>query len=396
MRCAVVSRQLAILGLVCGLACGDRSMRTDRQGAAAQPSAGPRTHLQIDGTSFRTSQGAPFQWRGLTAFRLLDYVADRNEAEAEKLLGWAESRKLTVVRVLAMGGGFMDLKPADGRAALSRLLVLAAKHNLQVEVVALAGTMDMPVNLDEQLTTLGETLGEHPNALLEIANEPTHPSQAPAVGKPEVLFALAARVPADVPIALGSIEADESFARGDYATWHAPRDNKLDGWGHVLAIAQGAELVEKLKKPVVSDEPIGAGFKSQPGRRDDAPARFRAAALLTRLAGLGSTFHYEGGLQAKIPESRELDCFTAWDEAWSLLPADVESQGRFAASGTQGSTVQGFDRKAALGVFERIAADRGWVLAVGPGDPALKLAPGWKIAETKTFEGMRLVSVARQ
>jgi hypothetical protein len=151
-----------------------------------------------------------------------------------------------------------------------------------------------------------------------------------------------------------------------------------------------------LKKPVVSDEPIGAGFKSQPGRRDDAPARFRAAALLTRLAGLGSTFHYEGGLQAKIPESRELDCFTAWDEAWSLLPADVESQGRFAASGTQGSTVQGFDRKAALGVFERIAADRGWVLAVGPGDPALKLAPGWKIAETKTFEGMRLVSVARQ
>ena len=148
-----------------------------------------------------------------------------------------------------MGGGFMDLKPEEGRAALSRLLILAANHKLHVEVVALAGTMDMPVNLDEQLSTLGETLESHPNALLEIANEPTHPSQVPAVGKPDVLVALAARVPADVPIALGSIEADESFARGDYATWHAPRDNKLDGWAQVLGVAQGAEHLQKLKKP---------------------------------------------------------------------------------------------------------------------------------------------------
>jgi hypothetical protein len=42
--------------------------------------------------------------------------------------------------------------------------------------------METPVNLDE-LSTLGETLGEHANAA-EVANEPTHPSQR-AVGKPE-------------------------------------------------------------------------------------------------------------------------------------------------------------------------------------------------------------------
>ena len=376
------------------LACG-RSEQADTSRTPQAP-AGPPTHLQIDGTRFRTSQGQPFQWRGLTAFRLVDYVADKNEQEVEKLLSWAEAQKLTVVRTLAMGGGFMDLKPQEGRAALSRLLILAANHKLHVEVVALAGTMDMPVNLDEQLSTLGETLGAHPNALLEIANEPTHPSQAPAVGKPDVLLALATRVPADVPIALGSIEADESFARADYATWHAPRDNKLDGWAQVLGVAQGAEMVQKLKKPVVSDEPIGAGVKYQPGRRDDAPARFRASALLTRLAGLGATFHYEGGLQARIPEGRELECFNAWNEAWSLLPSDVESQGTFSVAGGQGAAVLDFDHKTALGVFERTSGSRGWVLSIGPGEPALKLSPGWSLVETKTFEGARLVTVARQ
>ena len=203
-------------------------------------------------------------------------------------------------------------------------------------------------------------------------------------------------MPADVPVALGSIEADESFARGDYATWHAPRDNKLDGWGHVLGVAQGAEFVRKWNRPIVSDEPIGAGPTYEPGRRDDAPARFRAAAMLTRLAGLGATFHYEGGLQAKVPQGRELECFNAWNEAWTLLPAEVESQGAFAVSGAQSTAVQDFDRKAALGVFERIAGSRGWVLAVGPGDPALKLADGWKIEAMKAFEGARLFTVARQ
>jgi hypothetical protein len=385
---------VTVLALACAIACGDRAPHSDGQGAAAP--AGPRTHLQIDGTRFRTPEGQPFQWRGLTAFRLIDYIADRNESEVEKLLSWAEAQKLTVVRTLAMGGSFMDLKPADGRSSLSRLLILAAKHKLHVEVVALADTMEMPVNLDEQLSTLGQTLGDHPNALLEIANEPAHPTQAPALGKPDVLLTLASRVPVDVPIALGSMEADESFARGDYATWHAPRDNKLEGWGHVLAVAQGAELVQKWKKPVVSDEPIGAGPKYEPGRRDDVPARFRAAALLTRLAGLGATFHYASGVQAKIPEGRELECFDAWNDAWTLLPPDVESQGTFAAAGGQGAAVQDFDRKAAFGVFERISGNRGWVLAIGPGDPALKLAPGWSVAETKMFEGARLVTVARQ
>ena len=81
------------------------------QAAAPQASSpqAPRTHLQIQGTRFFTPDGQPFQWRGITAFRLLDYVADKNEAEAEAFLKWADAQKLPVALVLAMGGGLMDL-----------------------------------------------------------------------------------------------------------------------------------------------------------------------------------------------------------------------------------------------------------------------------------------------
>ena len=57
--------------------------------------------------------------------------------------------------------------------------------------------------------------------------------------------------------------------------------------------------------------------------------------------------------------------------------------------------MQDFDRKAALGVFERIAGSRGWVLAVGPGDPALKLADGWKIEADEVVRGRAAVTVSR-
>ena len=310
--------------------------------------------LRIDGTRFVTPDGRAFQWRGITAFRLVDYVADGQEAQAERYLAWAASQGLTVVRVLTMMGGQFDLRPEDGRRALPRMLELASRHGLYVEVVALAGTADIPVKLQEHVAEIGRILAAHPNGLLEIANEPVHPSQSAEVHKPEVLKALAARVPPEIPVALGLIERGDGFGDGSYVTWHAPRESGRGGWAHVLELAQGAALLDRWKKPVISDEPIGAGAAFQPGRRDDAPARFRAAALLTRLAGLGATFHYEAGVQAHVPEGRELECFTAWTEAWTLLPPDVERHGTFRIGGAPGSIVTTFDRERILAIYERV------------------------------------------
>jgi hypothetical protein len=291
-----------------------------------------------------------------------------------------------------MGGQF-DLRPEDGRRALPRLLELASKHGLYVEVVALAGTADIPVNLEEHVGEIGKILAAYPNGLLEVANEPVHPSQSADVQKPEVLAALAARVPAGIPVALGSIERGDGFGEGSYVTWHAPRESGKGGWAHVLELARGAALLDRWKKPVVSDEPIGAGAAFQPGRRDDAPERFRAAALLTRLAGLGATFHYEAGLQARVPESRELECFNAWNEAWTLLPSDVEQHGTFRNGGAAGSIVTAFDRGRILAIYERADTARGWLLILGDASSAVTVSSGWTMMESRRVDGGRLVSV---
>jgi hypothetical protein len=389
----LVAAGLLVSILCAGAACRRSSDAGPAAAAAQRPASPQQTHLRINGTSFLNADGSPFEWRGITALRLLDHLADGRTADVEAFLNWARSQKLTVVRTLAMGGGWMNLKPAEGRTALPRLLSLARDRGLHVEVVALAGTLDMPVNLEEQLATIGQVAGEFPNALVELANEPSHPTQVPAVGRADVLARLARRVPADVPVSFGSVEANPAYGRGDYVTWHAPRTTGPDGWRHVLALAAGAELLARANKPVVSDEPIGAAAQLVAGRRDNAPPRFRAAGLITRLVGMGATFHYEGGLEATVPAGVELECFNAWNEAWSLLPHGVETTGTFAAAGGPGAVVTGFDQARSRAVFERHTAVDGWVVAVGEAEPVLTLAQGWEDAERRTWPGVQLVTI---
>ena len=76
--------------------------------------AQPQAPLRISGTSFLRADGSKFQWRGITAFRLVEMVAHGNSAEAGAFLDWAAARKLTVVRVFTMARHLFQLTPADG------------------------------------------------------------------------------------------------------------------------------------------------------------------------------------------------------------------------------------------------------------------------------------------
>lgn len=272
---------------------------------------GAEAQLRVRNTQFIQPDGTPFEWRGITAFRLLEFVAHGREADADAYLAWAASKKLTVVRVLAMADGIFQLSPADGQHALPRLLEIAQRHKMHVEVVALTGTAVIKVDMPRFVKAIGAICARYPNALLEIANEPGHPTQAAAVHDPTYLESLAQLVPKGVPVALGSVEYGDGFAKGAYVTWHAPRSGR-GGWP--AQIAQGAALVRRFKKPVVNDEPIGAADQAIPGRRDNDPARFREGAAATRKAGLGATFHYDGGIQARPLTKVEMACLDAWLE----------------------------------------------------------------------------------
>ena len=274
-------------------------------GVPAESDAG--RHLRVSGTRFIKADGSVFQWRGITAFRLLEFVAHGKEADAEAYLAWAASKKLTVVRVLAMADGIFQLTPADGEGALPRLLEMARRHGLHVEVVALTGTATVGVDIPRFVRGIGDICARHPNALLELANEPGHPTQSASVHDPVYMRSLLTLSPKSVPTAIGSVEYDDRFAAGHYVTWHAPRTRDWPS-----EIAKGAALVRKFKKPVISDEPIGAADAPEPGRRDNNPEHFRQAGVASRRAGLGATFHYNGGVQAKPLTRMELACLDAW------------------------------------------------------------------------------------
>ena len=167
-------------------------------------------HLRIDAGSFRTASGTPLQWRGITAFRLVEMVAHGRKADAAAYLDWAAGRHLTIVRVFTMARSLFDLPPADGVRALPGLLEMAAARGLHVEIVALVDTKELKPDIDAHVKAVGEIASRHANALVEIANEPAHPTQAAAVHDAGELKRLAALIPRSVPVSLGSAEEDDA------------------------------------------------------------------------------------------------------------------------------------------------------------------------------------------
>jgi hypothetical protein len=284
-----------------------------RSTSAAQP---PK-RLAPDGTAWRDKNGARFEWKGITAFRLLEFVAHGREAEADRYLGWAATQHLTVVRVLAMAHVLFQLPPEEGVAALDRFLDLAERHGMAVEIVALADTASYELDLPAHITRVGEIAARHWNAVIEIANEPYHPTQSAAVHRHDVLRDLRTRIPREVAVSLGTLDEDGGeLAAGEYVTWHSPRDA---AWPERMA--DGVALVQRFKKPVVADEPMGAADRAVSGRRDNDPSRFGRAAAILRAGGVGGTFHYEGGLQARLPTETEAACLRAWMAGLSGTPS---------------------------------------------------------------------------
>jgi hypothetical protein len=304
--------------------------------------------------------------------------------DVDAYLAWAAAEHLNVVRVLAMAKHLFELSPERGLAHLDRLLTRAAAHGLFVEVVALADTASYSIDPAAHVERVARICQKHPNALLEIANEPYHGTQAPRIHDREYLRELLRRVPPGVPAAAGAAEFPTLYDDGVYSTAHFPRSSGAEGWGHVRDLQLGTDLLRASRKPLINDEPIGAGQRFEPGRRDDSPERFRAAALASRLIGLGATFHYEGGLQARKPEGRELECFRAWQEAWSLVPGAEPIVTRTA--GVEGGAVKAIHGGGYAASFIGERGDTAWVLVAGTTGPVkIEWSPGWSAADVRQW-----------
>jgi hypothetical protein len=224
---------------------------------------------------------------------------------------------VTVARVLTMAWNLFRLDAEQGRAALPRLLDLAGTHGVHLEVVALADTASYAFDRRRTSRRSARPARCRRPAAVELANEPIHPTQAPDVGDPAYLRELAKSIPSNVLRALGPAgatiaEADTRFVDGsDYMPIHEERQDDGSGVRWVRHLNDLREISEQVGKPVVNDEP----------QRDDMSRdnHFGAGAL-TRIFGLGDTFHSQGGLQAALPTGAELDGFTGRRAGWAAIP----------------------------------------------------------------------------
>lgn len=358
-------------------------------GTGEPRAASPAFPLRAGGTGFVDAAGEPFTWRGITSFQLAEMIAHDREPDAVAYLDWAKSEALTVIRVLLTAQHLFELTPEEGRQALPRLLDLAKERGLAIEVVALADTKGRDLDYDAHIRDVGRIALEKGNAFIEIANEPGHATQDSKLHDAAFAKRLADLLPEPLIVALGSFEYGDGYAAGDYATTHVPRG---EGWDHVFAIAKEAGRVEQLKKPVVSDEPIGAGPRYDAGRRDNEPTRFAAAAALTRLVGMAATFHYEGGLYSRLPAGVEGACLQAWKGGLALV-GQAKVNGEF----LEGDAV---DRVAgtagARRVYARTTRDEALVLQVDPGASAsVTWKAGWQEIRRTVIPGVTLVAARR-
>jgi hypothetical protein len=324
--------------------------------------------------------GTRFRWRGVTAFALLDLMADGKEGDARAFLQWARDQRFTIVRVLAMNPkGWFDLAATDGRQALPALLRLARDHRLYVQIVALANTAGRSESeLTEQVREVGRICAAADNCLLEIANEPYHSSQAKLQNAAR-MRTFQEQIPKGVITAWGAASdyTSDAMAGGTYVVAHVARSGER--WARVARVRDLADLSKRTGKFVVDNEPIGAAEKVERSRRDTLPAVFFAQGVLSRLFEVGSTFHCSDCLDAKVPGPTQRACADAFVAGATVVPDAVvlsEVDDRTPDATTLGAELQALGPRA----FAAVAANRGWLALVGDGSDRDVVWKGpWKI-----------------
>ena len=290
--------------------------------------------MRADGRTLVCPDATLFRWRGVTAFRLADLIADGRDAEAVRYLDWAHRTGFNVVRVLATLCCWFDLPPEAGQRALPKLLALAKERGMYVQIVALAGTAphERSIDLEAQVRAIGAIAGAHDNAIVEIANEPEHSTQDRRLHNFAYVDKLAALVPPEVLTIGGSARIDHAVTSplGDLVTRHLSR---LDNVWEMMQRLRGMDHVAQATgRPVLSGEPFGAGEKRVPGTRETDPDLFFTYGALCRVFELSCNFHLEAGLHAAQPgpvQQAAAEAFIAGTRAvpddWRLTFRDLGS-----------------------------------------------------------------------
>jgi hypothetical protein len=163
---------------------------------------------------------------------------------------------------------------------------------------------------------------------LEIANEPQFNGVDPAD--------FMSTSTAGVLTASGNYDVDYSGSMTtlpnvrDYVTVHSERGDEWPRkfkdpareFGVTGFDANGVHF-NALHKPIVGDEPMGAGEVDQYGRRSTVARDFRDYGAVCGLFAAGCTFHFEGGLTARLPGPIEEAAGRVFFAGMDAIPLDA-------------------------------------------------------------------------
>lgn len=275
----------------------------------------PLSPLTTDGRIFR-SNGQPWRWKGVTAFKLLEKFSKGEDIQPflNFFKGYNVLRIFDYVTWPGVGW-----EPAEIQKFLE-FLSIVGKSGFYVELVLL--TDDDPGRILPAIQRIGYLAAAKPvNLLLEIGNEPkTHKNINTRALKPAC----------DASGFLYSSGDYESSAAhfGHFLTHHSARDGEWPRKSHdAMEFYNGggphAPSDPPHRIPIVLDEP-GRPDEFGGDRKGDFKAYFASGSLFSA----GVTFHYGKGRFGEIPtDPAEIELSQIALYALDAFPADAPNGG---------------------------------------------------------------------
>ena len=321
--------------------------------APAQPSRPPRPfppeqgRLRVEGRRFYDADNRVWRWRGATQFLL--FARYLNGEDISPQLDWLVDRGFNVLRIFGeVPSGFRadrvgitnyerPFERPDFEAKLHAFFKVLEEHGLRCEYTVLT-YWDASNVMRAHVQRVFDIAASHWNVMVEVANEPEY----------NQIDAVAVMQGVDRRGVLSAYGLDPARAGHetripvlDYGTTH---DLQRDLEHSPYNTKDAMEMQNALGVPFVNDEPIGAIDPGNPWFKQNGPelwggingggARtvnrdlFISAAAIAYMYSAGYTFHFQRGLEGRVPTPSEAvqdGVATALREVAKFLTNDFQS-----------------------------------------------------------------------
>ncbi len=316
----------------------------------------------------------------------------RDPRKALTFIDWAHRKGFNGVRIFLGALTWYGQTPDSARAGLYQTLTELAHRGLVAQLTLLTDTVTGYDKIGHIQACMGiAQLFE--NVLVEIANEPYHPTQDGEVHDPNWLDLQGRRFvdPAGFAYAIGAPSYDEvapdgslpSPLPGEWKSVHLARDDAhgRGEWNMVRRIRELETIQRATGAYTQNNEMQGWGEFYIAGKRSANPSLAFVAGVLSRCFDVGYVSHAEHGLRADLPGTVQDQCHAEAIRGFTCIPFPEFLQYKNAGWTERDAPIAGADFNAVLRAYSFVnpPANRGvTVLVKVTGNPAIRFQHGWR------------------